>query len=448
MDINCLLLVLFMAAAPAIAGQAKITPADSGAPDQANEAKPAPGNTRQKADNDDHQTGKPAKPVIAPSLDLREVAPLPQPALAADQVQEARQQVEAPGSVSPAADHTTPGEQPSGHQDKFILLGSEVAQGTATRLAWSPNGTISGLATPTPVLVINGKQPGKTLCLTAAIHGDELNSIEIVRRVMYDIEPESLTGKIIGIPIVNLQGFQRGSRYLPDRRDLNRYFPGDATGSLASRMAHSLFNEVILHCDLLVDLHTGSLRRTNLPQIRADIRNPEVAELTEGFDKMAVVHSPGSPGMLRYAAVEHGIPAVTLEAGESLRIQEEQIDSGVNSINRLLEREGMYSRLFTWGEPEPIFYKSSWIRAERGGILFSKKKLGAMISADEVLGTVTDPITNETSAILSPMEGRIIGMAVDQFVMPGFASYHIGIEASEEVLAEQEVTAGYEEDLE
>jgi predicted deacylase len=152
--------------------------------------------------------------------------------------------------------------------------------------------------------------------------------------------------------------------------------------------------------------------------------------------------------MLRYAAVEHGIPAVTLEAGESLRIQEEQIDSGVNSINRLLEREGMYSRLFTWGEPEPIFYKSSWIRAERGGILFSKKKLGAMISADEVLGTVTDPITNETSTILSPMEGRIIGMAVDQFVMPGFASYHIGIEASEDVLAEQEVTAGYEEDLE
>ena len=371
------------------------------------------------------------EPVVAPNLDLKEVAPVPQPASVLEAFDESPTQALAqPAVLSSGADDTD--------IEKFIILGAEVAPGTATRLAWSSDGSISGLATPTPVLVIRGERPGQTLCLTAAVHGDELNGIEIVRRVMYDIKPEDLSGNIIGIPIVNLQGFQRGSRYLPDRRDLNRFFPGEADGSLASRVAYSLFNKVITHCDKLIDMHTGSLRRTNMPQIRADMRNKEVATFTEGFGKIAVIHSAGSPGMLRAAALEHGIPTATLEVGESLRIQEDQIEMGVSSVNRLLEREGMYSRLFSWGEPEPVYYQSSWIRAERGGILFSKKELGDMINTDEVLGTITDPITNESSSILATTSGRIIGMAVDQFVMPGYGCYHIGIEASEEVLAEQD----------
>jgi len=373
------------------------------------------------------------EPVIAPDLDLKDVAPLPQPVPPLEPTIDAAEQTETDESA---------------HEEKLILLGSEVAPGTATRLAWTTAGTIAGLATPTPVMVIKGKTPGKTLCITAAVHGDELNGIEIVRRVMYDIDPDKLSGNIIGIPIVNLQGFQRGSRYLPDRRDLNRYFPGEANGSLASRIAHSLFNEVIVHCDFLVDLHTGSLRRTNMPQIRADMRNEKVAELTEKFGKIAVIHSTGSPGMLRFAAAAHGIPAITLEVGESLRIQEDQIETGVSSINRLLEREDMYSRLFTWGEPEPIYYRSSWIRADHGGILFSKKKQGDMVKVNDMLGTITDPITNESSNILSPVNGRIIGMAVDQFVMPGYGCYHIGIEASEEVLAEQDSAESNEIDIE
>jgi predicted deacylase len=383
------------------------------------------------------------EPVLAPNLDLKEVAPLPQPIPTAEPTIDTDDPAffEEPPETDTAADE-------SAHEEKLILLGSEVAPGTATRLAWKTAGTISGLATPTPVMVINGNTPGKTLCLTAAVHGDELNGIEIVRRVMYDIDPEKLSGSIIGIPIVNLQGFQRGSRYLPDRRDLNRFFPGEVDGSLASRIAWSLFNEVIAHCDFLVDMHTGSLRRTNMPQIRADIRDENVAELTEGFGKIAVIHSTGSTGMLRFAAVTHGIPAITLEVGESMRIQEEQIEIGVSSINHLLEHQGMYSRLFAWGEPDPIYYKSSWIRADRGGILFSKKKQGDMVKVDEILGTITDPITNESSNILSTVNGRIIGMAVDQFVMPGYGSYHIGIEASEEVLAEEASTTSNEIDIE
>ena len=156
------------------------------------------------------------------------------------------------------------------------LLGEEISPGTAVRLNWSATELFEGVPVSTPVLVVNGARPGPVLCLTAAIHGDELNGIEMVRRVMHDMIPEKLAGTIIGVPIVNVQGFRRGSRYLPDRRDLNRYFPGNPRGSAASRVAHSFFTEVVMHCDALVDLHTGSQERSNLPQIRADLRDPDV----------------------------------------------------------------------------------------------------------------------------------------------------------------------------
>lgn len=332
---------------------------------------------------------------------------------------------------------TLKAEKPKKKKDNtFKILGAEVPPGTATRLAWTPSANISGLALPTPVLVINGLKEGPTLCLTAAIHGDELNGIEIVRRVMYEINPEKLKGRVIAVPIVNLQGFQRGSRYLPDRRDLNRYFPGVSRGSLASRIAHSLFRNVLSSCDSLIDVHTGSLRRINLPQVRADMRVPEVAKFTEGFDDMVVVHVGGGIGMLRWAFVKKGIPAVTLEMGESMRIDEYQIKAGVHGINGVLDKQGMYSRSFIWGDPEPIYYKSTWVRAETGGILFSDMDLDDNIKKGEQLGVVIDPITNETTPILSPIDGKLLGMAVDQVVMPGFAAYHIGRKTSEEQIVE------------
>lgn len=329
-----------------------------------------------------------------------------------------------PGTVTEIAPESEPARA-----EPLRLLGAEVLPGTSTRLAWSPNIAISGLALPTPVLVVNGEQPGPTLCLTAAVHGDELNGIEIVRRMVYDLEPDKLSGRVIGVPIVNVQGFQQGSRYLPDRRDLNRHFPGHPDGSLADRIAHSLFEEVIRHCDMLVDIHTGSLKRTNLPQLRADMNSPDVAEFTRGFDAMAVVHSSGSAGMLRTAAVRAGIVAVTMEAGESLRVQDDQIDAGVHSLTSLMERQGMISRLFVWGKPEPVYYDSQWIRAGHGGILFSDVELGDLVTTGQILGVVADPITNAQHPVRSPRDGRVIGMAVDQVVMAGFAAYHIGAKA-------------------
>lgn len=387
--------------------------------------------------------------IVAPNLNLKDVAPVPEPVpvTPTDKSKEVEKSEEATKEEAETNieskviedDYPTASavkEKPV--REKLVILGAEIPPNTSTRLAWSPQVSISGLALPTPVLVINGANPGPTLCLTGAIHGDELNGIEVVRRVMYDISPDALNGTLIGIPIVNLQGFQRGSRYLSDRRDLNRYFPGEENGSLASRIAYSLFTEVISHCEYLIDLHTGSLRRTNLPQIRANMNNPNIAKFVEGFDKIAVVHHSGNPGMLRTAANNEGIISVTMELGESLRIQENQIVAGTHSVNSLLDKFEMYPRVFIWGEPKPAYYQSTWIRVESGGILFSKKGLGDNVSVGDILGIVTDPITNQSSNLESPIKGHIIGMAVNQVVMPGFAAYHIGIESNQEDITKTE----------
>ncbi len=318
---------------------------------------------------------------VAPNIDLKQVAPPPEAQVSAPadtDADAAESEVMATEAVA------EPEPEPEIREGEvFTLLDNDVLPGTSTRLAWTPGIQIAGLSQTTPVLVVNGINAGPT----------------------------------------------QGSRYLPDRRDLNRHFPGSPDGSLADRIAHSLFENVIRKCDMLVDIHTGSLKRTNLPQLRADMNNPDVAEFTRGFDRMAVVHSSGSGGMLRTAAVEAGIRTVTLEAGESHRIQQHQISAGVNSLTSLMERQGMISRMFVWGDPEPVYYDSDWIRADHGGILFSEIELGANVSEGEILGYVSDPITNAQHPIRSTTDGRVIGMAVDQVVMAGFAAYHIGTEA-------------------
>ncbi len=302
--------------------------------------------------------------------------------------------------------------------------------GKLVQSTWTAGEALHGAQIPTPVLVAQGATDGPTLCVTAAIHGDEINGIESVRRFMYAINPAKLTGKVVGVPIVNLQGFQRHSRYLSDRRDLNRFFPGNPRGSSASRMAHSFFNDVIMGCDGLVDLHTGSFHRTNLPQLRADLHNPEVLALTQGFGATVILHSAGGTGTLRRAAADAGIPAVTLEAGEPLRLDTDAVEHTVKALFTLLDTLQMYNKRSFWGNPEPTYYSSSWVRADQGGILLSNVKLGKKVRTGDLLGTVTDPISNEQVDITAPYPGRIIGMALDQFVMPGFATFHLATQGT------------------
>lgn len=307
------------------------------------------------------------------------------------------------------------------------LLNVDIPPATTTRVDWTPSKSFAGMAVDTPVLVANGAFDGPTLCLTAAIHGDELNGIEMVRRVLYDIDPSKLHGMVVGVPIVNLLGFLRNSRYLPDRRDLNRYFPGNDRGSVASRLAYAFFTDVIKQCNALVDLHTGSFYRTNITQLRADMSKPAVAEFADLFGDIPVLNTGGNGSSLRAAAVRAGIPAVTLEAGEPMRMQVEVVEEGVKAINTLLEKNGMYPSFSLWAKPSPAFYRSAWVRANTSGILFSNVKLGGLVKKGDVLGQVINPISNDKRDIVSAHEGRVLGMALDQFVLPGFAAYHIGI---------------------
>ena len=348
---------------------------------------------------------------------------------------------ESVSSIAASSQNLASSSSESGMADSLALskfiLDTEVKPNSSVRLTWNSDAAVGAFSEATPVLVVNGANPGKTLCLIAAIHGDELNGIEMIRRVIFDIDPAKLNGTIVGVPVANIMGFRRNSRYLPDRRDWNRYFPGNTHGSSASRLAHSFFSKIIMQCDALVDLHTGSFHRTNLPQLRADLSDENVARLAQNFGVIAVLNSRGNPNSLRAAAVRAGIPAVTLEAGEPMAMQSKVVEEGVTAINTLLAKTGMYGKKQRWNRIAPVYYRSIWVRANQSGILFSKATLGQRVKEGDVLGTVTDPITNARTTIKSPYNGRIIGMALDQVVLPGFAAYHIGIQTPEAILIEE-----------
>lgn len=338
----------------------------------------------------------------------------------------------------PVPDPTTmgpPAPDPDANEfgvSPMSILDHIIAPATRERLTWTTGQSFSGSVMETPVIVVHGIKPGPRLCLTAGVHGDELNGVEVVRRLAYKIEPDQLAGTVIAVPIVNLLGFSRGTRYLPDRRDLNRFFPGSPNGSSASRIAHSFFSAIIDHCDALVDFHTGSLDRANLPQVRGDLTIPSVVEFTRGFGATAVLHSPGALGMLRYAASTHGVPSVTFEIGGPMRLQPEEIEHGEQAIETLMHKMGMVERRRRWDEPQAVFYESTWVRVDQGGMLFSEVKLGDRVTAGQRLGRVIDPVSNRSAEILVPEDGRVIGMALNQLVLPGFAAYHLGVAASEE----------------
>lgn len=310
--------------------------------------------------------------------------------------------------------------------DAIELLGRSVSAGGKRRLFLRASESFAGTSVEIPVPVIRGLTPGPTVCLTAGVHGDELNGVEIVRKVFETIAPADLSGMLIGVPVVNLHGFRRSSRYLPDRRDLNRFFPGHPGGSSASRIASALFQNVVLHCDRLVDFHTGSFHRTNIPQLRADLRRPEVLEMARGFGTPLIIHSEGAPGTLRRAAMNAGITAITYEAGEPMRFQVEEIARGFEGMRQLLATMDMVGRPSRRGEPE-VFYHSRWVRVNDGGIFITERELGEAVDAGDVLGAVTDPVSNQRSQVIAPVPGRIIGMALSQVVIPGFAAFHLGL---------------------
>lgn len=332
------------------------------------------------------------------------------------------------GTHTAASDATTDADRNA--VKPLNMLGRVVAPKTTELLYWTPDVSFDGNAIPRGVVVANGAKRGPTMCLTAVVHGDEHNGLEIVRRVLYQIDPAQLSGVVIGVPIVNLDGFRRGIRYLPDRRDLNRYFPGRRQGSAASRLAFSLFEQVLATCDFLVDIHTGSFHRANLPQLRGDLTNLNVVELSRRFGSTVILHNRGAVGTLRRAATDAGIPTITLETGEPLRIQDHEVRQGVVAIQNAMTALSMYPRMTRSEQSAPVYFESRWVRVNDGGVLISGVQLGDLVAQGAQLGTVTDPVTNKPSAVIAPYSGRVLGMALNQVVLPGYAAFHIGIASS------------------
>jgi predicted deacylase len=307
------------------------------------------------------------------------------------------------------------------------LLDCDVAPGERRRLFLRASESFAGDSVEIPVLAVRGERAGPVFCMTAGVHGDELNGIEIVRQFFEHVSPKQISGMLLGVPVANLHGFRRGSRYLPDRRDMNRYFPGHPAGSSASRIANALFEGVVHHCDALVDFHTGSFHRTNLPQLRANLRNAEVLELARAFGIGVVVHSEGTVGTLRRASTDSAIPAITYEAGEPKRFQAEEIGRGVEGVRNMLRTMGVLDGDFPTPRQQRIYYESRWVRVNDGGIFITHRELGERVGSGDLLGTVTDPVSNERTRLIAPVSGRILGMAVSQVVIPGFATFHIGV---------------------
>jgi len=312
----------------------------------------------------------------------------------------------------------------------LVIAGVAISPGEKREVTLRLSESFTAAAVDVPVVVVRGVvSDGPSLCLVGGVHGDELNGIEIVRRAVDHLVPHGLRGTVIGIPIANVFGFANQTRYLPDRRDLNRHFPGNARGSTAARIAERLFTDVIRHCTHLVDFHTGSLQRTNLPQVRGDLRNPDVLNLARAFGVPAIVHSPGSKGTLRRTAVQAGIAAVLYEAGETMRFQQPEIRRGLEGVRSILSLLGMKDGPTLVDDETEVFARTSWLRADRGGLLELTVKPGDLVRVGDVVGTVSDPLRREKGWIRAVKEGRVLGAAVAPLVLPGMAVLNVGIPA-------------------
>jgi predicted deacylase len=307
--------------------------------------------------------------------------------------------------------------------------GATVSPGTSVRLELPAGRLPTGDWLNLPVVAIHGGKPGPALWINAAIHGDEINGMEIIHRVLEKLDPNLLAGSVLAVPIVNVFGFIQQARYLPDRRDLNRHFPGSKKGSLASRLASLFMREIVKPCDYGIDLHTGSLHRTNLPQIRADLNDPDTRRIAEAFAAPMMFRAKMIPGSLRAAAAKRGVPILTYEAGEPLRFDEEAIDVGVRGVLRVLDALGM--RKLRSGErtkPRPSFVAASthWVRATRGGVLHLAVRLGQEIEKGDVLGTISDPVGAEGEKVKSRYSGVVIGYTNNPLIHLGDAMVHVG----------------------
>jgi len=288
-----------------------------------------------------------------------------------------------------------------------------------------------------PVHVINGKVAGPVLFVTAAIHGDEINGIEIIRRLLATKALNRLAGTLIAVPVVNVYGFVSQSRYLPDRRDLNRSFPGSEKGSMAARLADTLMSEIVEKCTHGIDLHTAAEGRANLPQIRVDLdANPELLDLAMAFAPPILLDSTTRDGTLRDAA--GNLPLLLYEAGEALRFNDIAIRAGLKGILNVMR----FLRMLPASKPREkksstwIANNSVWMRAPQSGILRSRVPLGGIVNDGDVLGYISDPFGEAEQAVVSQVSGVLVGITKLPLVHEGEALFHVATSESSKSAAQ------------
>lgn len=287
-----------------------------------------------------------------------------------------------------------------------------------------------------PVYVKRAKKEGPVVFVSAAVHGDELNGVEIIRRLIRRSTLKLAKGTLIFVPMVNVYGVLNQSRYMPDRRDLNRVFPGSTKGSLAGRLAHIFLNEIVRKCDYGIDLHTGAIHRSNLPQIRADLDDVETRAMAEKFGVPVLLNSNLRDGSLRESAVEHGVKILLYEAGEALRFDELSIRAGERGVINVLahldmirKRRSSNKRIMPF-----IAYSSSWVRADTSGFVRDRVQIGDQVTKGQVLAEIGDSFGEIQSKVKAGREGIIIGKQNIPLVQEGDAMFHIAyFEESDEV---------------
>jgi len=334
----------------------------------------------------------------------------------------------------------------------FIINGIKIERGERKQLEIIVAKLYDHTDITIPVKVIRGKEDGPTMFVSAAIHGDEINGVETIKRLLSHKKIlSSIKGTLIAVPIVNVFGFNRNVRYLPDRRDLNRTFPGSKNGSLASRIAHIFMQEVVIKCQYGIDLHTGSAHRFNLPQIRGYLDNPEIEKLAKAFGVPVILHSHMRDGSLREAASEQGINILLFEGGEALRYNEKIISSAEKGIIAVMCEIGMLDKKsvkLKLPQSREVFRAGSsyWVRAPISGSLHAKKKIGAKVIKDQVLGVISNPFGTEKMYVRAKKTGVIIGITMMPLVSNGDALFHIATFDNARAVAEEVVS--FEEDLE
>lgn len=319
-------------------------------------------------------------------------------------------------------------------RDPFHIAGHTLAPGERKRIYLPLGNLYNHQPLELPLEIIHGKKAGPVLLVSACVHGDEINGVEIITRLLARKQLRHIHGTLVIAPVVNVYGFLNHSRYLPDRRDLNRCFPGSEKGSMAARLANLFTQEVLSVCTHGIDLHTGAIHRSNLPQIRVDLDQEGILEMARAFQVPVILDNPTIPNSMRYTAQQRGIPLLLYEAGEALRFDESAIRGGVKGVLGVMRYLGMLPQPAK-NEPlktksknlrQPVISRSSyWLRSPQGGVLRTQAKLGQWVKKGDILGHVADPFGEQVESIKARTAGIIVGISYLPLVEEGTALFHV-----------------------